>query len=322
VSAATLIFGPDGSAPRQTLALSLSLLLHLTLAFAILLSIRHEVPPAPLEITIFEGPSGPASPPPGEKGALPGPARELSGEARPLAEKKPATASRTKAVARPHRTQKRRAGARPSEERPPPVASTSSPLPPSMHATESARPSVAKREEAAQTGAPGTARSEKDDELGSSAAAALQPEGGLASDISLRLPGPGGDGSGWSSGSGERGAGGGGTGSGGFSVSGAGAGGAGRTHASIWEWTQRYLAGLRSAYNEEFLYDATLRGVIVVRYEILGSGAVGQVTLVSSQLRDPRFERALLNQIRRWRYPPEPTGTVIVTWPFSFRPPA
>ncbi len=107
-----------------------------------------------------------------------------------------------------------------------------------------------------------------------------------------------------------------GAGTGGFSIS-----GEGRSYASIWQATQRYLAGLRWAYNNELRANASLRGVIVVRYEILADGAVGDVAMVSSQLRAPRLEQQVLNQIRDWRYPPEPTGTVVVTWPFSFLPP-
>ncbi|MET0153361.1 MAG: AgmX/PglI C-terminal domain-containing protein [Candidatus Binatia bacterium] len=102
----------------------------------------------------------------------------------------------------------------------------------------------------------------------------------------------------------------------GFSVS-----GGGRSYASIWHGTQRYLAGLRWAYNNELRTNSALRGVIVVRYEIFADGAVGDVAMVSSQLRAPRLEQQVLSQIRDWRYPPEPSGTVIVTWPFSFLPP-
>jgi len=103
---------------------------------------------------------------------------------------------------------------------------------------------------------------------------------------------------------------------GGFSVS-----GGGRSYASIWQGTQRYLAGLRWAYDNELRTHAGLRGVIVVRYEILSDGAVGDVAMVSSELQAPRLEQQVLSQIRDWRYLPEATGTVVVTWPFSFRPP-
>jgi TonB family protein len=108
----------------------------------------------------------------------------------------------------------------------------------------------------------------------------------------------------------------GGAGGGGFSVS-----GGGRSYASIWQGTQRYLAGLRWAYDNELHMHAGLRGIIVVRYEILADGVVGEVAMVSSELRAPRLEQQVLNQIRDWRYLPEATGTVVVTWPFSFRPP-
>jgi TonB family protein len=103
---------------------------------------------------------------------------------------------------------------------------------------------------------------------------------------------------------------------GGFSVS-----GGGRSYASIWQGTQRYLAGLRWAYDNELHMHAGLRGVIVVRYEILADGAVGDVAMVSSELRAPRLEQQVLSQIRDWRYLPDASGTVVVTWPFSFRPP-
>ncbi|MGH7818422.1 MAG: TonB family protein, partial [Candidatus Binatia bacterium] len=104
--------------------------------------------------------------------------------------------------------------------------------------------------------------------------------------------------------------------------SGAGSGGTGRSYASIWNHTQRYLAGLRWAYNNELRRSPSLRGVVVVRYEILASGVVGHVSLVSSGLRDPRLEQEVLRQIRGWNYPPEPSGSVLVTWPFSFLPPS
>jgi len=110
--------------------------------------------------------------------------------------------------------------------------------------------------------------------------------------------------------------GGGGGSGGGFSVS-----GGGRSSASIWEGTQRYLAGLRWAYDNELRTHAGLRGVIVVRYEILADGAIGDVAMVSSELQAPYLERQVLSQIRDWHYLPEATGTVVVTWPFAFRPP-
>lgn len=328
MSAATLIFGADSPAPRQTLAFSLSLVLHLAFAFVILMSIRREVPAPPLEISIFEGLKGPAaSPPPGEKSAEPGPVGPPPEEVKPAEAPKAPPASRVKAVARHHPAPRPLPVERPVEEQRLLAALKKSGPAPATQAFEGVQSGIALREApsegASPTGTLGTARSEADVAVGSVVVTGTQMTGSLGAGVgSVALPGPGGRGSGWSSGSGNTGAGGGGRGRGGFSVSGAGAGGAGRSYASIWEWTQRYLAGLRSAYNNELLNDAALRGLIVVRYEILGSGAIGEVTMVSSQLRDPHLEQEVLNQIRGWRYSPEPTGTVVVTWPFSFRPPS
>jgi len=272
MSAATLVFGGDRLAPRQTLAFSLSLCLHLAFAILIFAIAEPEVPPPPLEISIFEGPRGPASPPPGEKSAEPGPVGPPPEVAKPIEAPKAPSAPRVKVARRPN----------PARQRVVPIE---------RPVEEQALLAALQKTGPAPT---------------------TQAVDGVQSDGQLRQAPV----------DGAAGSGGGGTGRGGFSVSGAGAGGSGRSYASIWEWTQRYLDGLRWAYNNELRNNAGLRGVVVVRYEILASGSVGQVTLVSSRLKDAGLEQQVLSQIRSWRYPPEPSGTVVVTWPFSFRPPS
>jgi outer membrane biosynthesis protein TonB len=328
MSAATLILGADSSGPRQTLAFSMSLLLHIAFALLIFVIASQEVAQPPIEISIFEGPKGPASPPPGEKSAEPGPVGPPPEVAKPVEAPKAPPAPKVKAVPRPRTVPKPEPVARPVEEQGLLAALKKTGPAPTTQAFEGVQSSVALRkapsEGASATGsALGTARSKADVSVGSVTTTGPQVSGSLGSGVgSVVLPGPGGGGSGWNSGGGGTGSGGGGSGRGGFSVSGAGAGGAGRSYGSIWEWTQRYLAGLRWAYNNELRNNAGLRGVIVVRYEILGIGAVGQVTMVSSALRDPGLEQQVLSQIRGWHYPPEPSGTVVVTWPFSFLPPS
>jgi hypothetical protein len=329
VSAATLSFGAESPTSRHTLAFSISLLLHLTFAVVILLSIRRELPSPPLEISIFEGGDGLASPPPGERSAEPGPVEPPAKEVHPIGAP---PAPQVEAphihnlVVRSHPAPKAIHVEPRSEETSLSAALRKSGPPPTPQVFEGAQPSVAQREapkEAALPGALGTERSRTEAGVGSVAAADPQVSSYLgASAAAASLPGPGGGGSGWTSGGGGAEAGGGGTERGAFSVSGAGAGSAGRSYTSIWESTQRYLARLRLAYNNALRNDATVRGVIVVRYEILGNGAVGAVAMLSSQLRDPYFEEEVLNQIRGWRYMPEPTGTVVVTWPLSFLPPS
>src|SRR5262249_23048608 len=143
---------------------------------------------------------------------------------------------------------------------------------PTREALENTQPTVAPRA-APGEGAPpiahGTPRSTIEAAVGSVAAKDPQVSSNLGGSVEpVVLPDAGGGGSGWTSGSGGAGAEGSGMGRAVFSVSGAGAGGAGRSYTSIWEATQRYLAHLRQAYNNALRNDATVRGVIVVRYEI------------------------------------------------------
>lgn len=330
MSAATLLLGGGSAHPRQAFAFSLSLVLHLTFAILIVFLATREVPPPPLEISIFEGPKGPASPPPGEKSAAPGPVAPAP-EAKPIEAPKATAAPKVgqPPVAHPRAVVKPVPVERAVQDQGLLAALKQNGPALTTKAFEGVESSVHLRK------APTDGTETTDTTLGTalskadvSAGAQVGPSGpavtgSLASGVgSVVLPGRGGSGSGWNSGAGGGGSGGGGNGRGGFSVTGAGAGGAGRSYGSIWEWTQRYLPGLRWAYDNDLRNNTALRGVILVRYEILASGAVGDVTMVSSQMHDPHLEEQVLQQIRGWHYPPEPSGTVVVTWPFSFLPPS
>ena len=262
MAGAALRSGSDHPAPRRTVAFSLSLLLHVSLALLILAAIERHIPSPPLEVSIVEGQAGLGSAPPG---TAPGPPSASPSEVQPAEAARAPSVPRAKLLRRP------RSHGKPQE---PPVADE--------------EPSFAIR---APIPAP----------------AAQVPDGASSNETALETR------------AGEAGGGGnadGGAGRAGFSVS-----GGGRSYASIWQGTQRYLAGLRWAYDNELRSHAGLRGVIVVRYEILSDGAVGDVAMVSSEIRAPRLEQVVLSQIRDWRYLPEATGTVVVTWPFAFRPP-
>jgi TonB family protein len=266
------MFGEDQSGSRQTLAFSLSLLLHFGFATLIVSQMHRRTAEPPIEISILAASSGAASAPSGEESAEAAPMRAPQRVAKPVERRSERPMRRMKPVER----------SRPAPTRAPPT-----------QALEGVESSVELHE---------------------------APPAGPAANGELTTPAR-------SSGPSERAGGGrgaeaGDTGRGSFSVSGPGVGGAGRSYASIWEWTQRYLAGLRWVYNGELRNNPELHGVMVVRYEILTSGAVGDVTLVSTELGDHRLERGVLGQIREWRYPPEPSGSVVVTWPFSFEPPS
>lgn len=323
----------DSLAGRQGLSFAVSLALHLTFALMIFALAAREVPPPPIEISIFDGPPGPASPPPGEKSAEPGPIGPPPAPAAKVEAPKAPPAPKAKAPAKKAPVAKAPPAPRVVDDLGVLGAlKKSGPSAPSTtRAFEGLDSNVALRARPSEEEVTGTTSST----LGSArsrADVAVDTEsvvsgggpavsGSLGSGVgSVTLPGPGGSGSGW--GGGGRGAGGGGTGRGGFSVSGDGAGGSGRSYSSIWEQTQRYLSGLRWAYNNELRVNPALRGVMTVRYEILPNGAVGSVSLISSGLKHPRLEEQVLAQIRGWRYNAEPAGSVVVTWPFSFLPPS
>ena len=336
MAAGALSFARDNLAGRQALAFTLSTVLHGGFLLAVMLLPKIEPPPPPLEVSIFPGPPGPASPPPGEKSMEPGPVGPPPAKVEPAPKEAPAP--KVKAAPKPKVKPAKRPVAKARPAPPPPRVEDQGLLgalrksrpttSASTRAFEGVASDVQLRERPvegeASAGAPalGAPRARAEADVGEDFVPAESAvSGSLGSGVgSVVLPGAGGSGSGW--GGGGEGAGGGGTGRGGFSVSGAGAGGTGRSYASIWNHTQRYLAGLRWAYNNELRRDAALRGVIVVRYEILANGAVGQVTMVSSGLRHPSLEQEVLRQIRGWRYPPESKGSVMVTWPFSFVPPS
>lgn len=98
----------------------------------------------------------------------------------------------------------------------------------------------------------------------------------------------------------------------------------GRTTAEIRKIVASYLGGLRYLYNKELRNDASLRGKVTVKFEISPVGRVTQTTLVASSLGYRPLERAILDNIQKWKFPriPEKNGSVTVTYPFVFLPPS
>jgi TonB family protein len=98
----------------------------------------------------------------------------------------------------------------------------------------------------------------------------------------------------------------------------------GRGSNQIRKVVASYLGGLRYLYNKELRKDPSLRGKATVRFEISPSGHITDTVLVFSSLGSPSLERAILGNIRKWRFPkiPEDQGHVKVTYPFVFLPPS
>ena len=98
---------------------------------------------------------------------------------------------------------------------------------------------------------------------------------------------------------------------------------AGRTSSDIRRIVASYLGGLRYLYNKGLRKDPELRGKLIVRFQIAPSGRVTSTQMVSSSLGSGPLERAILDNIRKWKFPriPEKDGSVKVTYPFVFLPP-
>ena len=97
----------------------------------------------------------------------------------------------------------------------------------------------------------------------------------------------------------------------------------GRTQSDIRKVVASYLGGLRYLYNKALRNNPSLRGKVVVRFEIAPSGRVTQTNLVSSTMGSPPLEKQILANIRKWKFPPvsDKHGAVKVTYPFVFLPP-
>lgn len=98
----------------------------------------------------------------------------------------------------------------------------------------------------------------------------------------------------------------------------------GRAAHEIRKVVASYLGGLRYLYNKQLRQDPTLKGKATVRFEIAPSGHITETVLVFSSLGSPPLEVAILDNIRKWRFPriPEERGSVKVTYPFVFLPPS
>ncbi len=98
----------------------------------------------------------------------------------------------------------------------------------------------------------------------------------------------------------------------------------GRSTQEIRKVVASYLGALRYLYNKQLRKDPSLKGKATVRFEISPSGHITKTVLVFSSLGSPPLEHAILNNIRKWRFPriPEERGSVKVTYPFVFLPPS
>lgn len=77
---------------------------------------------------------------------------------------------------------------------------------------------------------------------------------------------------------------------------------------------------LQLIYNKQLLKKPGLQGFLTVEFTITAQGHVIECRVVTSSLSDPLFEREVIQEILRWKFPPIAQGTTTVLYPLSFSP--
>lgn len=102
---------------------------------------------------------------------------------------------------------------------------------------------------------------------------------------------------------------------------GAGITGSYRTNASLLAVVRRYAAGIQFCYDHELKRNAILRGKMVLLITVLADGRVSEATVVDDGVQSASLRECVLSQVREWRFPAIPDGTVSFRTPFVFTPP-
>jgi len=88
-----------------------------------------------------------------------------------------------------------------------------------------------------------------------------------------------------------------------------------RPSENIEQFMDRYKSSFFTLYNRALRKNPSMRGEVIFNLEILPNGSVKKVSIVSSELNDPKLERKLLAQIRSINF----TAMNVITWNDNYR---
>jgi TonB family protein len=92
-----------------------------------------------------------------------------------------------------------------------------------------------------------------------------------------------------------------------------------RSQAAIGRIVTRETQRLKRVYEDWLKRDPQLSGNLTVKFTILPTGAVSNVSIVKSSTNNGDFDDAILRYIKRWQFPAvEGAGPVEVVYPFVF----
>jgi len=79
-----------------------------------------------------------------------------------------------------------------------------------------------------------------------------------------------------------------------------------------------HVGAIRACYESEAQRNPSLKGGIVLSWQITPDGAVSGPGIASSTLSNPRVEGCVLRQLRGWHFPASESPTIVPSFPFSF----
>ncbi|MFP2898050.1 TonB family protein, partial [Corallococcus sp. 4LFB] len=83
---------------------------------------------------------------------------------------------------------------------------------------------------------------------------------------------------------------------------------------------QRMKASIQRCYEKELKRDPTLKGRVMVRFNLKPDGRAGNVEVDESTLRSEGVSSCIITTIRGWKFPFQPSDDVPVSYPFIFSP--
>jgi hypothetical protein len=79
-----------------------------------------------------------------------------------------------------------------------------------------------------------------------------------------------------------------------------------------------YANGMKFCYNKVLQKEENVRGNIVVKFTILGSGNTKNISIVENEIKDKRLESCIIGLIERWEFPASEIEQLVVTYPLKF----
>ncbi|MCA9755323.1 MAG: TonB family protein [Candidatus Eisenbacteria bacterium] len=108
----------------------------------------------------------------------------------------------------------------------------------------------------------------------------------------------------------------------GSSVGGGAVAGSFRSNASLLAVVRKYAAGIQFCYDNQLKREPGLEGKMVIVLTVLPSGGVAEASIAQDSLGSAALRECVLAQVREWKFPAIPEGTVTFRTPFVFTPPA